>query len=110
MPASADRARFERCFRAHYPDVLAFSIRRCPDRALAEDVAAETFAVAWRRREQVPQPPLPWLYAVALRVIANQRRSYERRHRLEGRIADEARTGMAERDPVEAIGRRDAFQ
>jgi hypothetical protein len=54
--------------------VLAFSIRRLPDRSTAEDAAAETFAVAWRRRELIPEEPLPWLYGIALRVAANQRR------------------------------------
>ena len=38
-------------FRAYYPAVLAFAIRRLPDRGAAEDAASETFAVAWRRRD-----------------------------------------------------------
>jgi RNA polymerase sigma-70 factor (ECF subfamily) len=36
---------------------------------------AETFLVAWRRLDDVPDDPLPWLYRVARRVLANQRRS-----------------------------------
>lgn len=39
---------------------------------------AETFTVAWRRWEQVPPDPLPWLYGVARRVIAAERRRQQR--------------------------------
>jgi DNA-directed RNA polymerase specialized sigma24 family protein len=53
------RARFERCFRDHYPHVLAFAIRRLPGREAAEDATAETFAVAWRRRSQYERPAEP---------------------------------------------------
>ena len=67
MPLSGDQLgeqrgaddRFETCFRDHYPAVLAFAIRRLPDRAAAEDAASETFAVAWRRRDLIPEQPLP---------------------------------------------------
>lgn len=46
----------------------------------AEDVVAETFAVAWRRWDQVPvDEPRAWLLAVARRVIANHHRT-GRRH------------------------------
>src|SRR5690348_6042020 len=88
--ADLERERFERCFRAHYADVLAFAIRRLGERAAAEDAAAETFAVAWRRRERLPDPPQPWLYAVALRVISNQYRSSRRRRDLDQRLTHEA--------------------
>lgn len=97
------------CFRAHYPDVLAFAIRRLRDRAAAEDATSETFAIAWRRRERIPDPALPWLYAVALRVIANQYRSSERRRNLDLRLAHEADPSPLVSDPVDALDRRDAF-
>jgi len=103
----ADR-RFESCFRDHYAPVLAFAVRRLPDRSAAEDVAAETFAVAWRRRELIPEEPLPWLYAIALRVAANQRRSGERRRRLRERLEREASSRVAA-EPADALHRRDAF-
>jgi RNA polymerase sigma factor (sigma-70 family) len=101
--------RFERCFAEHYADVLAFALRRLPGRAGAEDAVAETFAIAWRRREVLPEQALPWLYAIAFRVIANQRRSARRRRELEGRLAHEAGAGRADEDPATAIDRRDAF-
>jgi RNA polymerase sigma factor (sigma-70 family) len=103
------RDRFEGCFRDHYPDVLAFSIRRIADRETARDAAAETFAVAWRRRDRIPDPALPWLYAVALRVIANQYRSTQRRRNLDARLTHEAGVGAGESDPADSLARRDAF-
>jgi RNA polymerase sigma-70 factor, ECF subfamily len=103
------RERFERCFRENYADVLAFSLRRVSGRETAEDMVAETFAVAWRRRDRIPDPALPWLYAVALRVIANQYRSRRRRRDLNARLAHEAGTGAPTGDPADALDWRDAF-
>ncbi len=110
--AAADprRARFERCFRAHHADLLAFALRRVADRGLAEDAVAEAFAVAWRKRDLIPDPALPWLYAVARRVIANQNRSTRRRRGLDERLAREA-AGASEPDGAgEQLARRDAFR
>ena len=63
-----------------------------PDSASdAADVVAETFLVVWRRNEVVPDGPdtLPWLYGVARRVLANQRRTHRRRGRLRDRLVNE---------------------
>lgn len=58
-------------------------MRRTELTADAEDVVSETFAICWRKFEAVPEDePLPWLYAVARRVLANQRRGRSRRERL----------------------------
>lgn len=104
-----DRLRFEACFRDHYADILAFAIRRQRDRQAAEDATSETFAVAWRRRGLIPERPLPWLYAIALRVLANQRRSGLRRRRLEERLAQERAIAADGSDPIDALARRSAF-
>jgi RNA polymerase sigma-70 factor (ECF subfamily) len=117
MPPTGDRdralpdadQRFECCFRESYAAILAFAIRRMPDRGAAEDAAAETFAVAWRRREFIPAEPLPWLYGIALRVIANQRRSTRRRRRLGARLERETTTQAAAPEPIDALQNRDAF-
>ena len=47
---------------------------------------AETFLVAWRRLDSVPEQAKPWLLAVARRVLANQRRAEDRRSALTTRI------------------------
>jgi len=115
--ASSDRAQaapdadrgFESCFRDHYGPVLAFAIRRLPDRATAEEVASETFAIAWRRRESIPREPLPWLYGIAYRVIANQRRSLQRRIRLGARLQHEAGSAAGPVEPSDSLHRRESF-
>ncbi|MBD0328793.1 MAG: sigma-70 family RNA polymerase sigma factor [Thermoleophilia bacterium] len=78
---SEDELRFRRLFADHYRAVLAYALRRCAQRADAEDVAAESFAVAWRRVADTPADPdreRAWLLAIAARVLANQRRSRRR--------------------------------
>jgi RNA polymerase sigma-70 factor (ECF subfamily) len=100
---------FERCFREHYADVLAFALRRIAGRQTAEDIAAETFAVAWRRRDRIPDPPLPWMYGIAVKVIANQRRSLRRRGALEERLASEAEVAGPQSDLDEALHQRTTF-
>lgn len=117
MPPTGDRDRalsgadqpFERCFRDNYAAILAFAIRRMPDRGSAEDAAAETFGVAWRRRDLIPAEPLPWLYGIALRVIANQRRSTRRRRRLDDRLESATITKASAPEPIDALQNRDAF-
>ena len=66
---------------------MNYATRRT-DHASAIDAAAETFSIAWRRLEDVPPEPqtLPWLYGVARRVLANQRRGDARRSALHDRL------------------------
>jgi RNA polymerase sigma-70 factor (ECF subfamily) len=80
--------RFERIYHAHYAAVLAYALRRAP-RPVADDVVAETFLVAWRRLDDVPADPAPWLYGVARRVLANERRASGRRAALVERLTRE---------------------
>lgn len=84
-----DRASFAALFESHFAALLAYARRRTPQLSDAEDVVAETFTVAWRRLDRLPAKPdehLPWLYAVARRVLANQRRGTDRRLRLFERL------------------------
>jgi RNA polymerase sigma-70 factor, ECF subfamily len=82
-PADGDPPRgaawFEQLFRDHHRDVLAYARRRVPGDA--DDVVAEVFAVAWRRRDDVPPEPLPWLYRTAANHILHARRGDARRSR-----------------------------
>lgn len=66
-------------FQAYERRVLAYALRRTASQPDAEDAVAETFTIAWRKIDKVPSDALPWLLAVARRVIANQRRGGQRR-------------------------------
>jgi RNA polymerase sigma-70 factor (ECF subfamily) len=64
---------------AHAAAVRRYLYRRLtdvPDPAqTADDLTADVLVVAWRRRNEIPAgAELPWLYAVARRVLANFRR------------------------------------
>ncbi len=87
LPSSAED-HFGAIYARHYRHVLAYCGRRLPS-AEASDAASDTFLVAWRRLGDVPigSGELPWLYAVARRVVANHHRSARRRHHLIERIA-----------------------
>ncbi|MGH2894043.1 MAG: RNA polymerase sigma factor, partial [Solirubrobacteraceae bacterium] len=77
--------RFDEQFAAHYSEVFRYVVRRAP-LSNAEDALAETFLVAWRRADQMPDDSLPWLLGVARRVLANQRRGDLRRQALSVRL------------------------
>lgn len=86
----------EDLFRAHARHVSAYALRRT-DAASADDVVSEVFLVAGRRLADVPADARPWLYAVARRVLANQRRSAGRRAALHAALGVLAR----DRAPVQ---------
>lgn len=95
----SDLDEFEELVDATHGPLLGFASRRLADRHDVEDVLAETFAVAWRRRSELPDPPLPWLYGVCAKVISTHRRATRRRLRLWARVASE-RVDTA-RDPAD---------
>ncbi|MEV4415367.1 sigma-70 family RNA polymerase sigma factor [Catellatospora sp. NPDC049609] len=66
---------FTAVYQLHHPDVVRYGLRRLADPDAAGELAQEVFVVAWRRREEVPEPSLPWLYGVARRLLANHRRA-----------------------------------
>lgn len=84
-PLERDDEWFERVYRDSYAAVLAYALRRI-SRTEAEDVTAETFAIAWRRRTSLPNPPIPWLIGVARLVLANNARSGRRQRALVRRL------------------------
>jgi RNA polymerase sigma-70 factor (ECF subfamily) len=90
-------ARFEQLYRSAGPSVLAYALRRT-DPETAEEVVADTFLVVWRRLDELPSDPLPWLYGVARKVVANQRRAAIRRDRLVARAASDVRGDPAPLD------------
>jgi len=81
---------FRRLWAEHHRHVLAYALRRTGQRADAEDAVSSTFTVAWRRFGDKPSAEfeLPWLYAIAARVLANQRRSLRRLGALRSRLRE----------------------
>ncbi len=75
-------------YHTYYPHVFRY-LRRRTDEQSAMDATADTFLVAWRRRNDMPGETscLPWLYGVARRVLSNQRRSQRRWRALTTKIA-----------------------
>ena len=84
--ATWTRQRFEGLFLREADRVLRYATHRVGQQ-YAEDVVAETFAVAWRRLEDIPQDACPWLLGVARKVIANDRRSRQRADQALAEIA-----------------------
>ncbi len=70
------------------PVVYGYFVRRCGDRATAEDLTSETFLAAMDAARKSDPPPvsIPWLLGVARHKLADH---YRRgRHRLTVSVAD----------------------
>ncbi|MGW7540193.1 RNA polymerase sigma factor [Streptomyces sp. NPDC054770] len=81
---------FAAAYREHYWAVSRYVARRLDGRTgEVEEVVAEVFTVAWRRRADLPAAPLPWLYGVARNCLANAVRGYGRRRRLVDRLGND---------------------
>ena len=73
---AADTDWFTSIVREHSTALVRYFARRGP-RQDAEDLAADVFATAWRRRDDVPREAvLPWLYRTAGFTLANHRRKH----------------------------------
>jgi RNA polymerase sigma-70 factor (ECF subfamily) len=101
MGMDEDRARFEGLFGEHYAAVARYAARRVGVEH-ADDIVGEAFLVAWRRLHDVPRDnPLPWLYATARHLIANELRGRRRRARLDARLGAEIED--IQPDPADSV-------
>jgi RNA polymerase sigma factor (sigma-70 family) len=98
---------FRRLFDSAYRPLLAYALRRTQRLEDAEEIVADTLLVAWRRRVDMPDgaAAIPWMYGVARRLIANQRRGEGRRRRLERMLEAATPTTL---DPGELAEAADA--
>ncbi|GAB1822798.1 RNA polymerase sigma factor [Herbidospora sp. RD11066] len=96
--------RFTELYEGLYPRVHAYAVTRV-GRGLAEEVAHETFLVAWRKFDRLPDRPLPWLLGVARNVVRETYREEVRRRALEEEMA---RWVRAEEDVADGVTERAA--
>lgn len=79
---------FGRIYDRHFPGIYAYIASRLgPDEA--DDVAAETFIDAFRRRasfDPARGSVRPWLFGIATRLVAQHRRAEARRYRALARV------------------------
>lgn len=76
-----DDTGFEELVASHAGAVRAYAARRVPVGAV-DDIVAEVFLAAWRKRDALPHPNArPWLFRAAALVIAEHHRTTGRRDR-----------------------------
>jgi RNA polymerase sigma-70 factor, ECF subfamily len=104
-----EHAPFRRLFDDAYRPLLAYALRRTHSAADAEEIVADTLLIAWRRRNELPAgaESIAWLYGVARKVIANQRRGQQRRSRIERILVPLTR---APHDPDETVQLADSMR
>ncbi len=77
MTTALDQEQFTRTYRELLPAISRYLSRRVPEREV-EDLAAQTFEIAWRKRADVASgEELPWLYRIASYQVANYRRKHQ---------------------------------
>ena len=101
MTDERDEAWFDALYRSWHGPVLAYARRRVAE---PDDLVSEVFTAAWRYRDRVPDPPLPWLLRTASNLSMHAARGARRRRRLDAKVSAE-RLGH-EADPAEAIAER----
>lgn len=95
MSMTERRERFRIVYDDTYDQVLGYALRRVDDPADAHDVVSETYLVAWRRLDEVPDGDRArlWLYGTARRVLANLHRGKRRRENLVERVGSDLAAG-----------------
>jgi RNA polymerase sigma factor (sigma-70 family) len=96
-----DAALFAVLFDRHFRALHRFLCGRVGAQ-LADDLASETFAVAFRRRgsyDRSRPDAAPWLYGIAVNLLRDHRRSEERRLRAYARLEADASVGIGEAVP-----------
>ncbi|QIY72082.1 sigma-70 family RNA polymerase sigma factor [Streptomyces sp. RLB1-33] len=99
----SDEQRFTELYRRNYAAVEAYVTKRA-DPSSVLDVVADVFLTAWRRFADMPEgKELPWLYGVARRTLANDRRSRQRQLSLAELLAVQPSAFSGERQPDDVI-------
>jgi len=94
--SDGSQERYAALYRATHHDLLRFIGRRTGadvPLSVAEDIAAETYLIAWRRFAEIPtelSDARAWLFGVARNCLLHEKRSAARRGALQIRIAGDA--------------------
>jgi RNA polymerase sigma-70 factor, ECF subfamily len=104
-------ADFDRLYRREAQGLYGFLAYRTGNRALAEDLLADTFERAMRARRGFDRrrgTERNWLYAIALNLL----RDHARRAATEGRAVERIRSGasLTAESGAEGVERRDELQ
>ena len=83
------RTLIDEWFRCYADRLFAYLLHRA-DRATAQDVLQEVFVTAFVKADQVPDPPLGWLFGTGRRLLANRYRGRRRYDQLINRLIDDA--------------------
>jgi RNA polymerase sigma-70 factor (ECF subfamily) len=104
---------FERLYAAEAQGLFGFLAYRTGDRALAEDLLADTFERALRSRKRYDArkgSQRTWLYAIAMNLL----RDHARRAAAEGRAVERVGRGgrdrLSDRAELDSVERRDELQ
>ncbi|MEV7403085.1 RNA polymerase sigma factor [Streptomyces sp. NPDC091267] len=84
LESHGDPQRFAELYDRYAPDIHRYAARRLGD-WLADDVTAETFLIAFRRRHRFDPARgsvRPWLYGIAANLIAGHRRTEVMQYRV----------------------------
>jgi RNA polymerase sigma factor (sigma-70 family) len=101
-------AGFSALYEASAADLLKFLLRRTPTPEDAANCLAETFLIAWNKRDQLPrqlEQVRPWLFGVARNVLRRDRKRDARASAAKAELARElsgVQRQIPEGDPVGA--------
>ncbi|RZT58216.1 RNA polymerase sigma-70 factor (ECF subfamily) [Microcella alkaliphila] len=109
-PVPAESDPFVAVYSEYLRPISAYLARRV-DRDQVEDLAADVFAIAWRKRDSVtPGEELPWLYRIASFTVANHRRRLASRTSLLARLTTQDSAPSAEDIVVADAALADAWR
>ena len=99
---------FDRLYSEHAGPLLGFLTYHTGDRALAEDIVADTFerVLSARSRWRGQSGQKTWLYAIAI----NRMRDLARRRGAEARALERVAADSTPTDDLTAVGDRDLLQ
>jgi RNA polymerase sigma-70 factor (ECF subfamily) len=88
-------AAFASLYEASYDAIHAYAARRAGV-DVADEIAAETFLIAWRRYDAIPAEPLPWFYGVARNVIHRHHSATGQRRQVQEALEHERPAAAAD--------------